>query len=79
MVVTAAGDSVWYEAGTGDEFELPIGAVVKQADGGQVQLDLASGEVRALFLLKTITNFGIVILLSVRAQTSTSFSFLIMN
>jgi len=44
MPVVAAGDSVWYEEGTGDEFELPIGATVLGADSGQVQLHLATGD-----------------------------------
>jgi myosin-7 len=38
MVVVSAGDYVWYEEGTGDEFELPMGAVVTAADAGQIRI-----------------------------------------
>ncbi|EGD80527.1 myosin-VIIa [Salpingoeca rosetta] len=36
MVVVAKGDLVWYDAGGQGEFDLPIGARVKQADSGQI-------------------------------------------
>ena len=38
------GDHVWYDNTTGGEFDLMIGAIVKAADAGQVQLVLATGE-----------------------------------
>ena len=41
------GDSIWYEPGTKGEFDLPIGGKVLAADAGQIQLSLATGEVRA--------------------------------
>jgi myosin-7 len=44
MPVVAAGDNIWYTEGTGDEFELPVGGKVKQADAGQIQIELATGE-----------------------------------
>lgn len=44
MVVVSAGDNVWYEEGTGGEFDLPIGATVKSADAGQIVLTLCTGE-----------------------------------
>ena len=40
------GDSIWYEPGTNGEFDLPIGGQVLSADAGQIQLKLATGEVR---------------------------------
>lgn len=43
MVVVSTGDSVWYEAGDGGEFDLPIGGVVKSADSGQIVVTLATG------------------------------------
>jgi len=36
MVVVSKGDHVWYDDGGKGEFDLPIGAIVKQADSGQI-------------------------------------------
>ena len=47
MVVVSKGESVWYDPKTGGEFDLPIGGLVLAADAGQIQLKLATGEVRA--------------------------------
>eukprot|EP00039_Didymoeca_costata_P032095 m.36807 g.36807 ORF g.36807 m.36807 type:complete len:2189 (+) comp9188_c0_seq1:109-6675(+) len=44
MVVVAKGDHVWYEEGGGGEFELPMGAVVKSADSGQIVIVTDEGE-----------------------------------
>ena len=46
MPVVAAGDSIWYDDLSGNEFDLPVGGTVKAADAGQIQLALATGEVR---------------------------------
>ena len=37
---------MWYDSGATGEFDLPIGAVVKQADAGQIVIVTDEGEVR---------------------------------
>jgi L-lactate utilization protein LutB len=37
---------VWYDCGATGEFDLPIGAVVKSADTGQIVIVTDDGEVR---------------------------------
>ena len=44
------GDYVWYDNGATGEFDLPAGAVVKQADSGQIVIVTDEGEVRSLDL-----------------------------
>ena len=44
MVVVAKGDHVWYDDGSTGEFDLPIGAIVKHADAGQIIIILDGGE-----------------------------------
>ena len=46
MVVVSKGESVWYDPQSGGEFDLPIGGLVMAADAGQIQVKLATGEVR---------------------------------
>lgn len=36
MVLVSKGDNVWYDDGGKGEFDLPMGAVVKSADSGQI-------------------------------------------
>ncbi|KAK3548477.1 hypothetical protein QTP70_013308 [Hemibagrus guttatus] len=38
MVILQQGDYVWLDLKTGREFEVPIGAVVKLCDSGQIQV-----------------------------------------
>ena len=40
------GDLIWYDAGGTGEFDLPIGARVKQADSGQIIIVTDDDEVR---------------------------------
>lgn len=40
------GDLVWFDNGNTGEFELPIGARVKQADSGQIIIVTDDDEVR---------------------------------
>lgn len=42
---SSQGDLVWYDNGGTGEFDLPIGATVKQADAGQVIIVTDDGEV----------------------------------
>eukprot|EP00050_Salpingoeca_kvevrii_P001267 m.166190 g.166190 ORF g.166190 m.166190 type:complete len:2194 (-) comp10335_c1_seq21:224-6805(-) len=44
MVVVTKGDHVWYDDGNTGEFDLPLGAVVKQADAGQIVILTDEGE-----------------------------------
>ena len=51
MVVVSKGDSVWYEPPSDGEFDLPVGGLVLAADAGQIQIRLATGEVRTCLRL----------------------------
>ena len=42
------GEHVWLDNTTGGEFDVPIGAFVKLADSGQIQIVDDEGKVRAI-------------------------------
>ena len=46
-VVPFQGDYVWLDLKTGREFDVPVGAVVKLCDSGQIQVLDDEGRVRS--------------------------------
>lgn len=46
-MVSFQGDYVWLDLKTGREFEVPLGAVVKLCDSGQIQVTDDEGNVSA--------------------------------
>lgn len=47
ILIVLQGDYVWLDLKTGREFEVPIGAVVKLCDSGQIQVVDDEGNVSA--------------------------------
>jgi len=70
-VLLFQGDYVWLDLKTGREFEVPIGAVVKLCDSGQIQvLDdegnvrySSSVEIKAALLLADQSGFHLIVLM----------------
>lgn len=54
LLLADQGDYVWLDLKTGREFEVPIGAVVKLCDSGQIQVVDDEGNVSTYIQIKLV-------------------------